>query len=353
MKRFFATALLLAATTAASAQTLAPPYNTAYTIFNVGSVPGVPNPYGGLTLLDGDNDTLLIGGAANQSGGAIFAVALQRNECNNITGFASPATLYATCPNIDGGLAYGPGGVLFATGYPINMVHQFEPGSTAPDRSIDAGPLTGGNFSLGSLTFVPSQFTTAGHLKLLMYSSGTIHDSVLTPDGNGTYNLGSAPAIANIGGGPEGLFYVPPGSPLFPNPTMLVCLYGLNRVDAFDVDSAGNPIISTQRTFISGLGGVEGAYIDPQSGDFIFSTFAGNSQVISVRGFARFCDGVDFNNDGLFPDTADIDDYLSVFSGGPCSTGDCGDIDFNNDCLFPDTLDIDSLLSVFSGGGCL
>ncbi|HEX2836869.1 MAG TPA: hypothetical protein VHN77_01950 [Phycisphaerales bacterium] len=70
------------------------------------------------------------------------------------------------------------------------------------------------------------------------------------------------------------------------------------------------------------------------------------------------CDTIDFNNDGLFPDTADIDDFLSVFSGGPCSndppagTG-CGDIDFNNDGLFPDTLDIDSLLSVFSGGACL
>ncbi len=65
------------------------------------------------------------------------------------------------------------------------------------------------------------------------------------------------------------------------------------------------------------------------------------------------CDPIDFNLDGLFPDTADIDDYLSVFSGGPCSTGTCGDIDFNNDGLFPDTLDIDSLLSVFSGGPCL
>ena len=64
------------------------------------------------------------------------------------------------------------------------------------------------------------------------------------------------------------------------------------------------------------------------------------------------CDSIDFNGDGLFPDTADIDDFLSVFSGGPCSTGNCGDIDFNNDGLFPDTGDIDSLLSVFSGGGC-
>ena len=66
------------------------------------------------------------------------------------------------------------------------------------------------------------------------------------------------------------------------------------------------------------------------------------------------CDPTDFNNDGLFPDTADVDDFLSVFSGGPCSNDpSCGDIDFNNDGLFPDTLDIDSLLSVFSGGPCL
>jgi hypothetical protein len=70
----------------------------------------------------------------------------------------------------------------------------------------------------------------------------------------------------------------------------------------------------------------------------------------------RFCDTIDFNNDGLFPDTADIDDFLSVFSGGPCSTDPvpgCNGIDYNNDGLFPDTLDIDSLLSVFAGGPCL
>ncbi|MFO0830921.1 MAG: choice-of-anchor X domain-containing protein [Phycisphaerales bacterium] len=65
------------------------------------------------------------------------------------------------------------------------------------------------------------------------------------------------------------------------------------------------------------------------------------------------CDSIDFNHDDLFPDTADIDDFLSVFSGGPCSNDpNCGDIDFNNDDLFPDTADIDALLSVFSGGPC-
>jgi hypothetical protein len=66
------------------------------------------------------------------------------------------------------------------------------------------------------------------------------------------------------------------------------------------------------------------------------------------------CDSIDFNADGLFPDAADVDDFLSVFSGGPCSNDPaCGDVDFNNDGLFPDSTDIDALLSVFSGGPCL
>ncbi|MFO0830882.1 MAG: M12 family metallo-peptidase [Phycisphaerales bacterium] len=61
----------------------------------------------------------------------------------------------------------------------------------------------------------------------------------------------------------------------------------------------------------------------------------------------------DFNNDGLFPDTADLDDMLSVFSGGSCSNDpNCGSIDFNGDGLFPDTADIDAFLLVFSGGSC-
>jgi hypothetical protein len=81
---------------------------------------------------------------------------------------------------------------------------------------------------------------------------------------------------------------------------------------------------------------------------------SGSYHVVFTLGTPPACDSIDFNNDGLFPDSADIDDFLSVFSGGACSNDPfCGDIDFNNDGLFPDSLDIDSLLSVFSGGACL
>jgi trimeric autotransporter adhesin len=69
------------------------------------------------------------------------------------------------------------------------------------------------------------------------------------------------------------------------------------------------------------------------------------------------CDSIDFNGDGLFPDTQDIDDFVRVFAGGVCTppaVPNCNtDLDFNNDGLFPDTLDIDSFLSVFAGGACL
>ncbi|MFO0832681.1 MAG: hypothetical protein U0637_12670 [Phycisphaerales bacterium] len=72
--------------------------------------------------------------------------------------------------------------------------------------------------------------------------------------------------------------------------------------------------------------------------------------VLSAVAPAR-CNDIDFNNDGLFPDTRDIDDLLSSFAGGPCDPP-CDTIDFNNDGLFPDTLDIEAFLSVFSGGPC-
>lgn len=65
------------------------------------------------------------------------------------------------------------------------------------------------------------------------------------------------------------------------------------------------------------------------------------------------CDLIDFNNDGLFPDDADLIDYIAVLAGGFCSAGNtCSDIDFNNDGLFPDDADLIAFLSVLAGGTC-
>ncbi len=129
----------------------------------------------------------------------------------------------------------------------------------------------------------------------------------------------------------------------------------------FDVND--DPNITTLKTvnalsFPPAAGDDDGrrnAYGD--AGEVAFQlTFVDATAGAFFAGLPQDCDNIDFNNDGLFPDTADIDEFLSVFSGGPCSTAPapgCNDIDFNNDGLFPDTADIDSLLSVFSGGPCL
>jgi hypothetical protein len=84
----------------------------------------------------------------------------------------------------------------------------------------------------------------------------------------------------------------------------------------------------------------------------------GNFQIAGgepAYGIARYagcpaaCDSVDYNQDGIFPDTQDILDFLTCFGGGPCPNSD---IDFNNDGLFPDTADIAALITAFAGGPC-
>ena len=103
----------------------------------------------------------------------------------------------------------------------------------------------------------------------------------------GTYDVGACNVSAtnSTGGGPEGIIYVPQGSANFTGQTALVSLYRGGDVDAYAIDSNGLPIASTATPFITGLSGVEGAVIDPVTGDFLFSTYGGGSQIIEVQGF--------------------------------------------------------------------
>lgn len=343
----------LVATTAHS-QTVAPPFAANYTVTDLGPVPGVPTPYGGLTISSTDPNVLLIGGNANNASGAIYSIRVRRNDCRNIVGFVGTATRFASAPNIDGGLAFGPNGVLFATTYSNNNLLLIEPGSIAPDRVVSLTPL-GVASSTGTLGFVPAGLPGAGRFKLASYNASRFYDAVLTPDGNGTFDVTNVTQTAQIQGGPEGIAYVPASSPMFTAPSVLISEYSAATIAAYSIDAQGNPIPSTRTPFITGLSNVEGAYVDSTSGDYLFSTFTGNTRVLVVRGFAisiPTCDAIDFNGDGLFPDDADLVDFLSVLAGGGCSTGTCNDIDFNNDCLFPDDSDLVSFLRVLAGGSC-
>ena len=88
---------------------------------------------------------------------------------------------------------------------------------------------------------------------------------------------------------------------------------------------------------------VAGPFIDPFTGDFLFSTFGGSSQVVVVRGFTRPC-SADFNGDGnLDPD--DLSDYISCYFAQP----PCPRADFSNDGI-TDPDDLADYIGAFFGG---
>jgi hypothetical protein len=271
----------------AEAAVLSGGFASSYTLNNLGSVTGVPTNYGGITFKDAN--TLLLGGSANNSGGAIYSIPLTRGGTNNsITSFGAP-TLFATAPNIDGGLTFGPGGVLFYTGYPNNVIGQIKPGSTAPDKVTNLSTLLPNSIasSAGSLAFVPSGFSGAGNFKIASFNAGTFYSASLVADGSGTYNIQnvSSPLTISATRQPEGIAYIAAGNPLFTSNSLLLSEYDAGRVSAFTVDSNGDPIISSRQDFITGLSGAEGATIDPVSGDFLFSTFGSGNEIFQVQGF--------------------------------------------------------------------
>lgn len=324
---------------ASFAQSVEAPFDQFYSLDDLGSIDGVPGPYGGLVIKADDPDTLLIGGSANQAGGAIYAVPLIRS-CGKIVGFAGPGVLFAAAPNIDGGLAYAPNGTLFFSQYPINGLGQIVPGSDAPNvlTSLNSFGLPS---SVGAVNFIPPGFPNAGACRVMSYNAGAWSGVDLTDLGDGTYDVtGGAVLVTAAATGPEGFVYIPSGSPEFPTDTLLVSEYSAGRVSAFEIDANADPVTATRRVMVSGLSGAEGAAIDPTTGDFLFSTFGGGNRVIVIRGFDRPCPG-DVNFDSVV-NFGDLNTVLSNFG----MSSDPVDGDTNGDC-FVNFADLNTVLSSF------
>jgi hypothetical protein len=253
----------------------------------------VPSNAGGLVFLPSDPDTLLIGGAANSPSARSTRSASTRGVDGHVTGFDGTAVVYANAPGIgsggiDGGLSFAPNGVLLYTSYPDNSIGQIKPGSSGPDSQIALSSLTPTaiDSSVGALAFVPAGFAGAGRFKLVQYNgNGNWYDVTLAPNAGGTYDITAVSFVRAIGLGPEGVIYVKAGSPQFSADSVLISEYGNGSVGAYEIDANGDPLPATRRAFITGLTGAEGAAIDPQTGDFLFSTFGGGNRVIAVRGF--------------------------------------------------------------------
>ncbi len=261
-------------------------YAGSYSARSLGSVTNLPPLYGGLTFKYNDPNTIIIGGDATSANGKLYAVGVVRGAGNHITGFSGSPFLFADGAYNDGGVVYGPNNVLFLARWPVNQLGQTKPGSTITDKTIELGPL-GVNPSPGGLNFVPAGLPGAGQLKVVSYDDNRWYTLGYAPDGSGTYNITSATFQVTISGGPEGIFYVPTGSPLFTVPSVLVSEYSIGSIGAYEINSNGDPIPGTRRDFITDLEGAEGAAIDPLTGDFLFSTFGESNQIIIVQGFKK------------------------------------------------------------------
>lgn len=291
---FSAVVLLTGVQSTAHALTLGAQFSADYSATSLGSIAGLPPLYGGLTIKAGDTNTLLIGGNANTAGGLIYEVGVTRGAGNHITGFTgTPTAIGSVGTYNDGGVTYGPGGVLFTSQWPVNMLGQTKPGSTAEDKVIDLAAL-GVAGSHSAINFVPTGFGGAGGMKLVSYGGGQWYNASYSPDGSGTFNIDSVTqidldlltaGIQSLPGGPEGFVYIAAGNAGFSVNSLLVSDYSAGTVSAYEVDANGDPLVDTQRNFLAGISGAEGAAIDPLTGDFLFSTFGGGDQVIVVQGF--------------------------------------------------------------------
>jgi hypothetical protein len=80
------------------------------------------------------------------------------------------------------------------------------------------------------------------------------------------------------------------------------------------------------------------------------TTAGGNCGFVTFDGGFPSCDSVDFNNNDVFPEDADILEFFNVLAGGSCPT--CNDPDFNNNGVFPEDQDILDFFNVLAGGSC-
>jgi hypothetical protein len=261
-------------------------YADRYQLVDLGPVPGVPTRVGGVVVKAGDPSKLLVGGSANTASGAFYEIAITRDSDGHITGWGGSATRVADAAYNDGGVLYGPEGVLLFARWPANELGEIRPGSALTDKIVDLEPLGVGN-SVAGVALTPAGTSAPGTLQLMSWSSGKWQSASLVPDGMGTLDVqGVVVAPSPLAGGPEGMVYVPAGSPLFDAPAMLVSEFSAGVVSTYLVDEHGDPLLPSRHLFVIGLTGAEGATIDPQSGDFLFSTFGGGDRIIVVRGFA-------------------------------------------------------------------
>jgi hypothetical protein len=273
---------------------LDPTFATVYTAYQLGPVPGVPDPLGGCVIRRADTDTLWIAGGSEGAGGALYTIKLRRDACHHIIGFDGTATKVADTPYIDANVVEATADTLLYTQWPQNKVSTIRVTATSPDVTVDLSAL-GYPDSPGGIGFVPPPLATAGQLRTVTWPAGHWFHLAYTVDA-GTWSFPAAMEASSsaspLPNNPGGFAYVPAGSPLFPNQSVIVSQWSTmgpsaDRVVVYEVDANGDPIESSQKDFFMKFPRPWGAYFEPVTGDYLFLTWgAGMDRIYLVEGFA-------------------------------------------------------------------
>ena len=272
---------------------LAAPFDTLYKVYDLGAVPGVPNSLGGTVIRSSDPNKLLVAGASESSGGAIYEIGVTRNTCGHITGFVGTAQQVASTPYVDANLVYLTSSLLLYTEWPQYTLSQLAGSAAVADRRTDLRPMgmpESGDSGPGGLGIVPAGLAAAGQLRLVTWPGGRWYHVAHTADGN-LVNVSSITETTTLPNQPGGFAYVPAGSPGFMTQSLIVAEWRssdstLDRVAVYDVDANGDPMTATRREFFQKFPRPWGAYFEPVTGDYLFLSWGtGDDHLYIVQGF--------------------------------------------------------------------
>lgn len=266
-----------AATLPAFPVTLNASFSSFYTLDSLTPPNDVTLSYGvgAIQFQTGSSNVLLQGGFADFGSGVIDAVSVHRDSSSHITGFSDSTSIFATAPDIDAGLAYGPGGDLFFTQYSDNTVGEIQPGGTSASYTAS---LPGVPSSTGGLAFIPTGFGGAGNAAITSFNGDSICSASVTSNGSGGYNFGTCSDTVTFSSNPEGIAYVPAGTPGFAANSILINFYELGTLTAFNLDANGMPILATGVNVVTGLERPAGIAVDPVTGDILIDCFLAGQQ---------------------------------------------------------------------------
>lgn len=262
---------------------LAPAFAQHYAVYDLGTPPGMPAGHlGGSAVLASDPNHLVLVGQSETPSAGLYRIGVKRDACGHIAGWEGSATLLASTPYADASLVELANQTLLYSQWPVARVGQLLPGAKTPSADTALGVMD----SPGGLALVPSYLKAAGELRALGWPNGTFFHVAAKPNG-ALLELGAATPTKTLGGGPGAFAYVPPDSPGFDKPSMLVAEWTGDQVGAYAVDAQGEPLPESRVEFFSKFVKPWGAHFEPKTGDYLFLTWSGiPDKVFVVRGFA-------------------------------------------------------------------